>query len=98
MFRRLLRDYLSLTRGERRGMQVLSLLVLLLIFFRIFLPPLIHPANSGFVQPEADFIAFRDSVRRLETRYAGFSQADLLSSSGFDRATLLTWHHGACML
>jgi competence protein ComEA len=82
MFRRLLRDYLSLTRGERRGMQVLSLLVLLFIFFRTFLPPLIHPANSGFVQPEADFIAFRDSVRRLEARYAGFSQADLLSSSG----------------
>jgi DNA uptake protein ComE-like DNA-binding protein len=63
-------------------MQVLSLLVLLLIFFRTFLPPFIHPANFGFEPPEADFIAFRDSVRRLEARYAGFSQADLLSSSG----------------
>lgn len=70
MFRRMLREYLSLTRGERRGLKILSLLVVLLVVFRGSLPRLIHPAEPDLTRPGKDFIAFHDSLEKLDALMA----------------------------
>jgi len=63
MFRRLLREYLSLTHGERRGLQILSILVILLVLFRASLPLLTEPEGIDFSGTAEDFLLFQDSLR-----------------------------------
>jgi DNA uptake protein ComE-like DNA-binding protein len=73
MFRRLLREYFSLTRGERRGIQILSLLVLVFIAIRISLPGLMHPGEPELSQLSEDFTAFKDSLEKLDAAWAASS-------------------------
>lgn len=70
MFRRLLREYFSLTSSERRGIQILSLLVLVLIAIRISLPGLMHPGEPELSQLSEDFTAFKDSLEKLDAAWA----------------------------
>jgi len=67
MFRRLHRDYLSLTRGERRGMQILSLGVIILVVFRTMIPLLIPSQEEDLSGTEKEFIAFQDSIMQLSS-------------------------------
>ncbi len=73
MFRKLHRDYLSLTRGERRGMQILSLFAIILLVFRVILPQLIPPAEADLTLAEKEFIAFQDSLIQLSSYKPGGS-------------------------
>lgn len=45
MFRRLLREYLSFTTGERRGLLILASMVLAVLLFRMTLPELLRPSH-----------------------------------------------------
>jgi competence protein ComEA len=71
MFRRLVREYLSLTRAERRGMQFLGILLLFLLLLRGSIPLLIHSPVRGIALPGEDFNAFRDSLQKLDAWLAG---------------------------
>jgi len=85
MLRRLLREYLSLSRTERRGMQVLCLLIVLLVIARASMPRLIRPAEPDVSLFSEGFIAFQDSLLKLDARLAdrtGRAQADTASASG----------------
>ena len=68
MFRRLLREYFSLTRGERQGLQVLCLLVILLMLFRGIMPRIIQPEEQDLTDVNEEYIAFLDSIQALEER------------------------------
>lgn len=67
MFRRIVREYLSLTRSERHGIQVLGLILFLLVLMRSFLPWMIRSAEPDFSREEEEFIAFLDSLHALES-------------------------------
>ncbi len=73
MFRRLFREYLSLTRGERRGLQVLSFLVILLVLLRSFMPRIVQPPAPDFTLTGKDFAVFLDSLQTLDELAAGIS-------------------------
>ncbi len=66
MFRRLLREYFSLSRGERRGLQVLLLLIILGLAFRGFLPRLVQLRDKDLTAAEQEFAAFQDSLHRMD--------------------------------
>ena len=83
MHRRLLREYLSLTRGERRGMQVLSLLIILLVLFRALTPLLFRGGEVDLSRAEREFMAFRDSLALLETRINQSDEIVPVSSEPF---------------
>ena len=66
----MLREYFSLTGSERRGIQILSFLVLVLVAIRISLPGLMHPGEPELSQLSEDFIAFKDSLEILDAAWA----------------------------
>ncbi len=80
MFRRLSREYFSLTRGERHGIQVLGLLVILLILFRAMLPRMLPSDEPDFSKAGEEFLAFLDSLQELEIQAAAGYEAGPTSS------------------
>lgn len=66
LLRRLLWDYLSLSRGERRAVRVVGLLILAAILLRGFLPKMIRTEVAESTPEIEAFIAFRDSLQKLE--------------------------------
>ncbi len=87
MIRRLMRDFLSLTRGERCGLQILGLFVLLLLLLRVFIPLFIHTLNPGYIQAPAELIVFQDSLRSLKAQVAGFDEKGVSILSGRNNTT-----------
>ncbi len=79
MFRRLLREYLSLSRGERRGFRVLLALIILLLSLRTVLPFL--PRHGGKIHGPAaeDVEAMLDSLRKGTVPSAVASVTDLFT-------------------
>lgn len=65
MVRRILMAYLSLTRGERNGFFILSLLIILLLAGRFLIPVLVERPIPDFRENEKAFLAFRSAY--LET-------------------------------
>jgi DNA uptake protein ComE-like DNA-binding protein len=65
MFRRWIRDYLSLTCGERRGLHVLSTLVLVFLVARILIPGMIPPPLTDVTGDQMEIMAFFDSLEKL---------------------------------
>ena len=92
MFRRLLREYLSLTRGERRGLQILSLLVIGLILVRGFMPRLIQRDVPDYTLAMNDFITFRDSLRihgeRMTGLYGSTGRSGVYTAKGYSSSAL----------
>jgi len=70
MFRRLLREYLSLTHGERHGIQILSILIILLLLLRAFLPFLTETEPVDFSGTAEDFNSFQDSLKKVDALMA----------------------------
>ena len=62
MVRRILRAYLSLTRGERNGFFVLAILLIFLGLARLLIPVLIRPPVPDFTEAESAFLAFRSAL------------------------------------
>jgi competence protein ComEA len=83
MFRRLVREYLSLTHIERRGFQFMGFLLLLLLLIRGSLPLLIHPRDCGTTIPGEDFTAFRDSLQKLDTLMAAANKSRVTGREPF---------------
>ena len=63
MIRRILRAYLSLTRGERNGFFVLVLAIMTLLAGRILIPYIIQRPIPDFQAAETDFLAFRSALQ-----------------------------------
>jgi DNA uptake protein ComE-like DNA-binding protein len=68
MIRRILRAYLSLTRGERNGFFLLAILIMILLAGRILIPVITERPIPDFSAAEADFLAFRTALQESETR------------------------------
>ena len=65
MIRRILRAYLSLTRGERNGFFVLILIIIILLLGRILMPGIVPASIPDFKGAEEDF---REISKGLGTR------------------------------
>jgi competence protein ComEA len=89
MFRRLLRDYLSLTRGERRGLQVLGSILLVLVLSRGFIPLLTGPSARVQPIPGEAITALRDSLLKLGTVSHAAGAAD---GYGYSRTNDASFH------
>jgi DNA uptake protein ComE-like DNA-binding protein len=85
MFRRLLRDFLSLSRGERRGLRLLGTLLLLLALARSIMPHIVRPAFEPSEEVLAHFQAFRDSIEagRMQSTavHTGYGQREITEGS-----------------
>jgi DNA uptake protein ComE-like DNA-binding protein len=81
MVRRILRAYLSLTRGERNGFLVLTVLIMVLLAGRILIPHLIERPVHDFTEAETAFLAFRSALQEAETR-EGLEQLSAGRESG----------------
>ncbi len=66
MVRRMLRAYLSLTRGERNGFYVLALLIFVLGLARLLVPVLISPRVPDFGGVDSAFLAFRSALQESD--------------------------------
>ncbi len=66
MFTRLFREYLSLTRGERHGLQVLVFLVILLVLVRSFMPLIVQYQAADFTAAGREIAGFLDSLQTLD--------------------------------
>ena len=64
MIRRLLRDYFSLTRGERRGMRLMLGLILALVLFRLVLPQATELLPVRSPVPDTELMAFLDYLEQ----------------------------------
>lgn len=67
MIRRILRAYLSLTRGERNGFFVLAMLIMALLAGRFLLPLLSNRPLPDFNEAETAFLSFRSAMLASET-------------------------------
>ena len=68
MIRRMLRAYLSLTRGERNGFFLLSILIMVLLAWRILIPVITVRPIPDFNEAETAFLAFRSALLESENR------------------------------
>lgn len=68
MIRRILRAYLSLTRGERNGFFILAILIMILLAGRILIPVITERPIPDFNEAETAFLAFRSALQESETR------------------------------
>jgi competence protein ComEA len=67
MILRILRAYLSLTRGERNGFFVLTILIMILMAGRILLPLLTEKPVPDFKEAETAFMAFSSALQESES-------------------------------
>jgi DNA uptake protein ComE-like DNA-binding protein len=67
MIRRILRTYLSLTRGERNGFFVLILIIIILLLGRILMPGIVPASIPDFKGAEEDFRKFRNALQESES-------------------------------
>jgi competence protein ComEA len=68
MIRRILRSYLSLTRGERNGVIMLALLILVLLAGRIIAPLIAKRPEVAFSGADTAFLLFRTSLQEAERK------------------------------
>jgi len=68
MIRRILRAYLSLSRGERNGFFLLAILIMVLLVGRILIPVITVRPIPDFTEAETAFMAFRSALQEAGTR------------------------------
>jgi competence protein ComEA len=68
MFRKILRAYLSLTRGERNGFLILAILIMILLAGRILVPSLAESSIPDFQEADKAFEAFSSALQESGTR------------------------------
>jgi competence protein ComEA len=91
MFRRFLREYLSLTNSERRGFLILLILVNSAILLRLLIPVLVSPDNTNTTAQEISLPVSEthDSIRYFEFD-PNTASLDSLIILGLSRATART--------
>lgn len=76
-----MRDFLSLTRSERRALRLLASILIILSAFRLMLPGLMRPEMKGLSLADAEILAFLDSLGIVDLQPAGLMTAGLFTGT-----------------